>query len=87
MGEREALQLPIVLPEGWSAVRRFQPDNKVVGIYWLGHGSVTVDLRRRNFALGTTLVHRSNKQKYCGLGWEKKLFHDAVFTLRDAATT
>lgn len=86
MGEPGALQLPIVLPEGWSAVRRFQPDDKVIVIFWLGHGSVTVDLRRRNFELGTTLVHKSNKQKYFGTGWEKKLFQDAVSTLRDTAT-
>lgn len=87
MANRVALQLPIVLPEGWSAVRRWPQDDKVIVIFWLGRGSVTIDLRRRNFALSATLVHRSNKKKYAGTGWEKKLFQDAVSALRDAGNT
>lgn len=80
--DEQALQLPVTLPAGWGARRRWPEDDNVIIVHCPDHGRVTVDLRRRNFELGETAVHKSNKTKYAGNGWQARLFHDAISALR-----
>jgi hypothetical protein len=75
------LPLPLPLPAGWAASRRWENDPNVIIVEWPGHGSVTVDLRKRNFELGVSLVHKGNKTRYTGRGWEARLFSDAFAAL------
>lgn len=77
------LTLPVQLPAGWAALRRFHNDDKVIVIHAPG-AAVTVDLRRRNFMLGVhALVHKFAISKYRGHPtWMARLFNDAVHALR-----
>ena len=74
--------LPVPLPEGWRAARRFDNDDKVVVIHGPG-AAVTVDLRRRNFAVGVhRLIHKTRIGKYPDEFGIKRLYQDALHALR-----
>jgi hypothetical protein len=74
--------LPVPLPAGWRAARRFDNDDKVVVIHGPG-AAVTVDLRRRNFAVGVhRLIHKTRIGKYKDEFGLKCLYQDALHALR-----
>ena len=83
MQATDNLELPVTLPPFWRASQFYAGDDKnVIVLDWPGHGYVTVDLRRRNFALGRALVHKSQKVTYSRRDWKVKLFSDAIDALR-----
>lgn len=75
------LPIDVTLPAGWSCGRRWEDDDKVL-IISTPQGSVTVDLRQRNFALGIVMVHTSEKMRYSGHRWKRNLINDAMTALR-----
>lgn len=73
----------IDLPEGWTQ----EPDSLgaivITGLDAHGRpGYITVDERRRNYALGMSQVTRAGS--YAGRNWKRQLYADAVASLKAA---
>jgi hypothetical protein len=65
------------LPEGWERKPFFFGDV----LTWPDHGSVTVNVEKRGFAIGHGTYVR-NMAGYTGRGWKDRLYADAVKALQ-----
>lgn len=78
----------IVLPDGWSVENEPGNEDCVVLLppHSFGCGAVTVNLRKRAFALGFGAFSFccDSSDKYQGRGWRQRLIDDAVSRLKDA---
>ena len=77
------MNLPIVLPEGWSA----ETDNSLgVIITGLGPGGqkgfVTISETLRSYELGMARVRQ--RKHYSGRYWRKELYEEAIASLQAA---
>ncbi len=77
----------IVLPGGWNM--EDEPSNEDCVVLLppnsLGCGAVTVNLKKRAFALGfgAFIFCCDSSAKYQGRGWKQRLIDDAVSHLKD----
>ena len=77
------MELPISLPEGWSAEADEMLGVVITAVSSEGHkGFVTVSEAKRSFELGMSVVRQL--KHYTGRYWRKELYEKAVATLRAA---
>ncbi|AYG47879.1 hypothetical protein DV532_26710 (plasmid) [Pseudomonas sp. Leaf58] len=77
------MELPISLPEGWSAEADEMLGVVITAVSSEGHkGFVTVSEAKRSFELGMSVVRQ--RKHYAGRYWRKELYEEAVATLRAA---
>lgn len=79
------VELPIDLPEGWSA-QRYDTDCITIFAPGLGKVAVTVNYRERSFVLGIMRPRRTTLgvDVYRGRGWQIQLYTAAVEALKKA---
>ncbi|HHM5368576.1 TPA: hypothetical protein ACRNJF_004142 [Pseudomonas aeruginosa] len=77
------MNLPISLPDGWSADADETLGVIITAVSPEGHkGFVTVSEAKRSFELGMSLVRQ--RKHYSGRYWRKELYEEAVATLQAA---
>jgi hypothetical protein len=77
------MNLPIVLPEGWSADTDEMLGVIITAIGLNGDkGFVTVSEAKRSFELGMSIVRQ--RKHYAGRYWRKELYEAAIASLQVA---
>lgn len=77
------MDLPISLPEGWSAEADEMLGVVITAVSSEGHkGFVTVSEAKRSFELGMSVVRQ--RKHYSGRYWRKELYEEAVSVLKQA---
>lgn len=75
------MNLPIALPEGWSAEADETFGMIITAVGQDGRkGFVTVNEAKRSFELGMSIVRQ--RKHYSGRYWRKELYEEAVATLQ-----
>ncbi|HFL2867010.1 TPA: hypothetical protein ACGWVL_001350 [Pseudomonas aeruginosa] len=83
MDQMKTVNLPITLPDGWTAEDDAGYGVIITGIATCGYkGYVTVSESVRGFELGISMVRR--KMAFSGRSWRKDLFTSAVTELKKA---
>ncbi|MEN1613949.1 hypothetical protein AAIH27_34980, partial [Pseudomonas aeruginosa] len=77
------MNLPIALPEGWSAEADEMLGVVITAVSLDGHkGFVTVSEAKRSFELGMSVVRQ--RKHYSGRYWRKELYEEAIAALQAA---
>lgn len=73
--------MAVLLPAGWVREERWFG----VILMWSDHGFVTINEKKRGFALGSGSIVQA-MPGYTGRGWKDRLYADAIAALIKAAT-